>query len=155
MSHRNTSVAIKHALNLSMPNSRHDLSLYVSTRSKSLYINKFILDMLQVNVNRCNYKFYVDIYIQRSLSIIYICIRLARIDITYLSYLHTCLQHSSRWIYIFRRLKWIDINVVNLITMHILIMLRNSCLSISCYTILLQLHNFITGINNFDILTHF
>ena len=155
MSHRNTSVAIKHALNLSMPNSRHDLSLYVSTRSKSLYINKFILDMLQVNVNRCNYKFYVDIYIQRSLSIIYICIRLARIDITYLSYLHTRLQHSSRWIYIFRRLKWIDINVVNLITMHILIMLRNSCLSISCYTILLQLHNFITGINNFDILTHF
>ena len=155
MSHRNTSVAIKHALNLSMPNSRHDLSLYVSTRSKSLYINKFILDMLQVNVNRCNYKFYVDIYIQRSLSIIYICIRLARINITYLSYLHTRLQHSSRWIYIFRRLKWIDINVVNLITMHILIMLRNSCLSISCYTILLQLHNFITGINNFDILTHF
>ena len=155
MSHRNTSVAIKHALNLSMPNSRHDLSLYVSTRSKSLYIKKFILDMLQVNVNRCNYKFYVDIYIQRSLSIIYICIRLARIDITYLSYLHTRLQHSSRWIYIFRRLKWIDINVVNLITMHILIMLRNSCLSISCYTILLQLHNFITGINNFDILTHF
>ena len=31
--------------------------------------------------------------------------------------------------YLFRRLTWIDINVVNLITMQVLIMLRSSCIS--------------------------
>ena len=30
--------------------------------------------------------------------------------------------------YVFRRLTWIDIIVVNLITMHVLIVLRSSCL---------------------------
>ena len=58
--------------------------------------------MLQVNMNRHNYKFYVDTYVQRSLSLIYAFISLARIDLTLLSYLQTCLQHSLSWMYVFK-----------------------------------------------------
>ena len=38
--------------------------------------------MLQVNGNQRNYKFYVDTNIQHSLSLMYVFIRLVRIDIT-------------------------------------------------------------------------
>ena len=98
--------------------------------------------ILQVNVNWPNYKLHVDINIQHNLSWMYIFIRLVRIDVMQLSYLH-CLQHSLRWMYIFRRLTWIDINVVNLITLHVLIMLHNSCLSISCYTIFIAITRYL------------
>ena len=127
--------------------------------------------ILQVNVNWRNYKLHVDINIQHSLSWMYIFIKLARIDVMQLSYLQTCiqhslswmyifiklaridvmqlsylqtcLQHSLSWMYIFRRLTWIDINVVNLITIHVLIMLHNSCLSISCYTIFIAITRYL------------
>ena len=41
--------------------------------------------------------------------------------------LHTCFQRSLSLMYLFKGLTWIYINVVNLITMHVLIMIRSSC----------------------------
>ena len=38
--------------------------------------------MLQINVIRSNYKFFVHTYIQLSLSLMYVFTRLARIDIS-------------------------------------------------------------------------
>ena len=63
------------------------------------------------------------------MGLMYVFIRLARMDITKLSYLHTFLNCNLNWMYEFRRLTSIDINIVNLDTIHFLIMLNSSCLS--------------------------
>ena len=50
-------------------------------KAESLSNNFFIYLLLQVNLNLSNYKFYVDTYIQRRLSLMCAFIRLARVDI--------------------------------------------------------------------------
>jgi len=57
-------------------------SQYCNQCGVSILTSLFRYLMLQVNVNQCNYKFYVNKYIQRSLSLMYVFIRLASIDIT-------------------------------------------------------------------------
>ena len=88
-----TRTAIKQALNRSMPKqcaqsqlvSFNEDQIILNTVSKveSLYqLVYFRYLMLQVNGNQRNYKFYVDTNIQHSLSLMYVFIRLVRIDIT-------------------------------------------------------------------------
>ena len=70
MSHRGTSVAIKQALNGSMPYTKkrsqlvcfkeEKITLNTVIKADSLYQHIFFIYlMLQVNVNKRNYKFYV------------------------------------------------------------------------------------------------
>ena len=57
-------------------------SQYCNQSGVSISTSLFRYFMLQVNVNQCNYNFYVNTYIQHSLSLMYVFIRLAIIDIT-------------------------------------------------------------------------
>ena len=88
-----------------------------------IYFRYLMLRMLQVSVNRRNYKFYVHIVKFN------VCIyKISKDRINGVKLLHTYLQRSLSWMNVVKGLTWIDINLANLITMHVLIILRSSCL---------------------------